>query len=296
MTDPPFEGIVASLVAMLKRKPYIYNIRDLYPEMALGGSIIRPGIAARIWEKLHRWALCRASRVIVLGADMRQRIVDKGIQPQRVTIVRDGADIPPVGSPRPALDSNVIRAIRGNFQFVLLHAGNLGFYGAWDTLLASARELARENIGLVFVGDGAQRPRLQAAAKQLANVRFLPFFPGDKIPSVLAAADAHIVTIKRGLEGVVAPSKMYGILAAGKPILALAPAETDVAQVAGEAGCGISVDPDCPEDLSRAIRALAADSQRIRDMGEAAQRIAPRYDRVNELRKFFEIVEGSHGP
>jgi putative colanic acid biosynthesis glycosyltransferase WcaI len=296
MTDPPFEGIVASLVAMLKRKPYIYNIRDLYPEMALGGSIIRPGIAARIWEKLHRWALCRASRVIVLGADMRQRIVDKGIQPQRVTIVRDGADIPPVGSPRPALDSNVIRAIRGNFQFVLLHAGNLGFYGAWDTLLASARELARENIGLVFVGDGAQRPRLQAAAKQLANVRFLPFFPGDKIPSVLAAADAHIVTIKRGLEGVVAPSKMYGILAAGKPILALAPAETDVAQVAGEAGCGISVDPDRPEDLSRAIRALAADSQRIRDMGEAAQRIAPRYDRVNELRKFVEIVEGSHGP
>jgi glycosyltransferase involved in cell wall biosynthesis len=80
---------------------------------------------------------------------------------------------------------------------VLLHTGNLGFYGAWETLLAAARELESDNVGLVFVGDGAQRGRLQAAATGSTNVRFLPFFPASKIASVLAAGDAHVVTIKR---------------------------------------------------------------------------------------------------
>src|SRR5213078_3540639 len=77
MTDPPFQGIVGAIVALLKRKPYVYNIRDLYPDMAVGGSIVRPGMLSRFWERLHRWALRRASRVIVLGEDMRARIIAK---------------------------------------------------------------------------------------------------------------------------------------------------------------------------------------------------------------------------
>ena len=86
MNDPPFQGIVGAIVAMLKRKPYVYNIRDMYPDMAVGGSIVEPGRLARIWEKLHRWALRRATRVIVLGEDMRARIVAKGLDPARVLI------------------------------------------------------------------------------------------------------------------------------------------------------------------------------------------------------------------
>src|SRR6266436_10255760 len=79
MTDPPFEGIVGAIVAVLKGKPYIYNIRDLYPDMATGGEIVEPGFLSRIWEVLHRWALRHAARVIVLGEDMRARIAAKGI-------------------------------------------------------------------------------------------------------------------------------------------------------------------------------------------------------------------------
>ena len=169
MTDPPFEGIVGAFVALLKRKPYIYNIRDLYPDMALGGSIVPPGLLARFWEKLHRWALRRATRVVVLGDDMRNRILAKGVEAERVVVVRDGAELPPQGS-TPSFDPQVIQAIRGNSQFVLLHAGNLGFYGAWDTLLTAARELAQDGISMVFVGDGAQRERLQAAAAGLPAI------------------------------------------------------------------------------------------------------------------------------
>ena len=208
MTDPPFQGIVGAIVALLKRQPYAYNIRDMYPDMAVGGSIVEPGILARIWEKLHRSALRRATCVIVLGEDMRARIVAKGVDPARVLIVRDGTEILPPNTPLPLPDPEVVRAIRGSSSFVLVHAGNLGFYGAWNTLVTAARNLRNEGVGLVFVGDGTQRAQIEATAVDSRNVRFLDFFPASKIPSVLAAADAHVITVKRGLEGVVVPSKM----------------------------------------------------------------------------------------
>ncbi|HEY2459182.1 MAG TPA: glycosyltransferase family 4 protein [Candidatus Acidoferrum sp.] len=291
MTDPPFEGIVGAFVAMLKGKPYVYNIRDMYPDMAVGGSIVAPGTLARVWEKLHRWALRRATRVIVLGDDMRARIVGKGVAAERVVIVRDGAEIPAMDTPAPVLDAEVTRAIRGDFRFVLLHAGNLGFYGAWDTLLTAAKELAGDGVGFVFVGDGAQRARMQSVANGTANVRFLPFFPGSKIPSVLASADAHIITVKRGLEGVVVPSKMYGILAAGRPIVTVAPKETDAASLGERQGFGVFADPDKPEELVLAVRGLLRDPGRLVEMGANARAAASEYGRVNELNKFVKIIQ-----
>jgi len=296
MTDPPFEGILGALLAVLKRKPYFYNIRDMYPDMAVGGSIVAPGLLARVWEKLHRWALQRATKVIVLGEDMRNRIIAKGVRADHIEIVRDGTEIVSASAPatqqfpHTKLDEEVIRSIRGDFKFVLLHAGNIGFYGAWETLIAAAQKLTGDGIGLVFVGEGAQRAQLEAAANGASNVRFLPFFPGNKIPSVLAAADAHLITIKRGLEGVVVPSKMYGILAAGRPIVAVAPGETDAVALGEKLGFSVGADPDDPEQAAKVVRELAADPGRIARMREAALAAAPGYDRVKELEKFVQIV------
>lgn len=295
MTDPPFAGIVGALVALLLGKPYVYNIRDMYPDMAVGGSIVKPGLLTRVWERWHRWALRRATRVVVLGEDMKARIVGKGVAAGRVAVVRDGAEVPRAGF-RPAVDEQVVRAIRGDAPFVLLHAGNLGFYGAWDTLLAAARELGDEGISLVFVGDGAERARLEAAAGDLPNVRFLDFFAAAQIPSVLAAADAHIITVRRGLEGVVVPSKMYGILAAGKPILAVAPRETDVRAIGEERGFSLGSEPDNCAELVGLVRQLVHDQETLRNMGKAALAAAPDYDRVKELEKFLQIIEEAARP
>jgi colanic acid biosynthesis glycosyl transferase WcaI len=290
MTDPPFQGIVGAFVALLKGRPYVYNIRDLYPDMAVGGSLVPPGVLTRIWEGMHRWALKRASCVIVLGDDMRARIISKGVGAARVVVVRDGAEIPLQGAPEPPIDQEVVNAIRGDAQFVLVHAGNLGFYGAWDTLLRAAGELAKDGVRLVFVGDGAQREQIAARAAGLANVVFLPFFPRGKIPSVLAAADAHVITIKRGLEGVVVPSKLYGILVAGKPIVAVAPPETDVASLGVAQGFAVSCDPDQPQEMVRAVQGLLAERLRVVAMGAAARRAAPNFDRGGEAGKFEQIL------
>jgi colanic acid biosynthesis glycosyl transferase WcaI len=295
MTDPPFQGIVGAFVALLKRKPYVYNIRDMYPDMAVGGSIVAPGLLPRIWEQLHCWALRRATRVIVLGDDMRARIVAKGIPSERISTVRDGTELPPNDAPVPpaSVDPDVVRAIRAGFKFVLLHAGNLGFYGAWSTLLSAARELASDGVSLVFVGDGAQRAQLESEAAGASNIRFLPFFPASKIPSVLAAGDLHVITVKRGLEGVVVPSKLYGILAAGRPILVVASRETDAASLGIRSGFGVSADPDKPEEMVAAVRTLLQDPDRLQSMAAAARSAARDYDRVNEIIHFMTTIEES---
>ena len=294
MTDPPFSGIIGAIVAMLNHKQYFYNIRDMYPDMAVGGSIVKPGMLTRVWERLHRWALRRATKVIVLGDDMRARILAKGVRAERIEIVRDGAEIGPVDAPQPPLDPEVLQAIRGNFRFVLLHAGNLGFYGAWSTLVSAAKQLVDDGIGFVFVGEGAQRAEIEALADGARNIRFLPFFPANKISSVLAAADAHLITVKRGLEGVVVPSKMYGILAAGKPIIAVAPRETDAVALGEELGFSLGADPDRPEEVASVIRALANAPERLAKMASAARKAAPAYDRAKELRRFRRIVTGQY--
>lgn len=291
MTDPPFQGILGAFVAMLKGKPLVYNIRDLYPDMAVGGSIVGPGWLVRFWERVHRWGLRRAAKVIVLGEDMRARIIGKGIEPSRVAVIRDGADLLPPGAPKPVPDPEVVRAIRGNFSFVLLHAGNLGFYGAWSTLITAARKLANQGVGMIFVGDGAQRAEIQSAAQGASNIRFLDYFPASKIPSVLEAPDAHLVTVKRGLEGVVVPSKMYGILAAGKPIVAVAPKETDVVSLGRAQGFAVAADPDQPAELVDVIEEMLSDMNKLRTMGDAARAAARAYDKVAELQKFTKIID-----
>ena len=108
---------------------------------------------------------------------------------------------------------------------------------------------------------------------------------------MLAAGDAHVITIKRGLEGVVVPSKMYGILAAGRPIVALAPQQTDAASLGARYGFGVAADPDNPAELVAIVRALLGDPQRLAEMGTAARTAASRYTREDEALKFQQILE-----
>jgi colanic acid biosynthesis glycosyl transferase WcaI len=289
MTDPPVAGIAGAFIARISARPFVYNIRDLYPDMAVGGDIVRASNWVTRWENLHRRALKRAARVIVLGDDMRDRILAKGVAPERVVVVRDGTATPPAHMPDRS--DPIVQEIRHGFPFVVLHAGNLGFYGAWDTLLEAAKILRNENIGFVFIGDGANRAALESAARDAINVKFAPFRPVDEVAHVMMAGDLHIVTVKRGLEGVVVPSKLYSTLAAGRPILAVAPPESDAARIVVESGCGVAADPDDPVAVAAAIRELRAQPARLAEMGRRARETAAKYARVDELNRFVAIVE-----
>ncbi len=288
MTDPPIEGIAGAMVARLSGRPFVYNIRDMYPDMAVGGSIVAPGSLTARWDMMHRWALRNAARVIVLGEDMRDRIVAKGVDPGRVVISRDGITIPEI---LPPPDNPVAREIRGDFRFTLVHAGNLGFYGAWQTLISAVRMLEKEGVGLVFIGEGAMKQQVEAMAEGCRAVRFLPSRPASEVPLVLSSGDMHVVTVKRGLEGVVVPSKLYPTLAAGRPVLGVAPDECDVVRIIRKSGCGVAANPDDPNNVVEALRRVLHDSEHIRNMGLRAREISFSYDRLKQLRIFAEAIE-----
>jgi colanic acid biosynthesis glycosyl transferase WcaI len=296
MTDPPVLGILGAFVARLARRPFVYYIQDLYPEMAVGGDIVGPGVWIERWEKMHRRALKQAARVIVIGEDMRDRILGKGVSPERVEVVRSGAS--PAGAapdPEDPAAKEIVREIRCGFPFVVLHAGNLGFYGAWETLLKAAEILRNENTGLVFIGDGANRAMLEAAAAQSPNVRFMPYRRIEQLPHVMTAGDLHVITVRRGLEGVVVPSKLYSTLSAGRPILVVAAAGSDAARIVAEFGCGLTVDPDDPSAVAAAIGGLRSDPSRLAGMGVRAREAAAKYARVHELERLVEIMEEAVG-
>jgi colanic acid biosynthesis glycosyl transferase WcaI len=288
MTDPPIEGIVGAAIAKFLGRPFVYNIRDLYPDMAIAGKILRPGVWTDAWEDSHRRALRQAARVVVLGEDMRERIMEKGVDVARITVVRDAA---PLLEHLPQFDPAIVREIREGFRFVIIHAGNIGFSGAWLTLIRAAQLLEPENIGLVFIGEGAMKKQVEQAAQSCRNIRFSPFRPASELPAIMAAGDLHVVTIKRGLEGVVVPSKMYNIIAHGRPILAVATERAEVARLAQQHHCGIVADPDDPTDVARAVRSVLKTSECLPEMSRHARRLAQTFDRSTELRKFVNLIE-----
>jgi colanic acid biosynthesis glycosyl transferase WcaI len=292
MTDPPIAGIAGAFVARRLGRPFVYNIQDLYPDMALGGDIVRPAKWVRLWERMHRRALKQAARVIVIGDDMRDRVLAKGVAPERVVVVRNGPLLP-VTSPDPNSPAvqKIVQEIRCGFSFVVVHAGNLGFYGAWDTLIKAAELLRNESAGLVFIGDGANGAALRASAANSPNVRVLPFRPVEQVPHVMMAGDVHVVTVRRGLEGIVVPSKLYSILAAGRPVLAVTAPSGDAARIVAESGCGLTADPDDPAAVAAAIRHLRSDPAGLAEMGRRARESASKYARVKELERFVGIIE-----
>ncbi len=288
MTDPPIVSVSASLLAAIRGIPFVYHVQDLHPDMAIATGMISPGYLTRAWESVHRRALQSATRVVVLGEDMRERVVGKGVQPEKVRVVRTGAPIPKSLPPR---DHPITREIRQGSSFVLLYAGNLGFAGAWDTVLAAAKELEADDVGLVFVGDGAQGERLRKQATTLRNVRFLPFRPAHEVQHVLQAGDLCLVSVGRGLEGLVVPSKLYPILGAGRPVLAVAPEKSDVARIVRRTRCGWVAEPDDPRAVTVAVREAMSDPAKLAVRGRRARAASAKFDRNRLLGQLVQEVE-----
>jgi colanic acid biosynthesis glycosyl transferase WcaI len=174
---------------------------------------------------------------------------------------------------------------------VVMYAGNVGFSQSLDLLLDAADALAHEP-DLVFVinGGGAARPDLERRAAGAPNVRFVDMQPKDRLPEVLAAADIHVVPLRRGLARSSVPSKMYSILAAGRPIVASVDAGTEVASVVERAGAGIAVPPDDAEALTKAIARLVADADEARRMGAAGRASVERWASPAVIAEQYEAL------
>lgn len=279
MSPPLTLGLAGAAVARVRRAPFVFNIQDVFPDVAveLGVLTDRRVIAAATW--LERVSYQAADAVTVLSDDLRDNLVDKlrgrrrGAA-EKVRVIPNFVDTERI---RPGERDNAYRRELGigADQTVVLYAGNVGFSQSFDLLVGSARRLheeGRDDVVVVINGGGAARADVEAAAAGLPNVRFAGMQPKDRLAEVLAAGDLHVVPLKRGLAKASVPSKLYSILAAGRPVLASVDPGTEVARTVELAGAGVAVGPDDPAAFHAALLGLVADADGRRAMGESGRR------------------------
>lgn len=296
LTDPPIIGLAAFVLSVRHGAPLVMSYRDIFPEV---GELLED-FHSNIVSSALRWINCflvrRAARVVALGATMRQRlIVTKGAAPENTIVIPDWADCDCIV---PATRNNEFAQKHGlACKFVVLHSGNIGLSQGLDHVVRSAALLRdRTDIQFVFVGDGVKRSQLEALSKELEleNVTFIPYQPKSDLTLSFAAADIFIVSLKKGLSGFIVPSKVYGILAAGRPFVAAVEADSEVATIIDQFKCGITAAPEDPQDIAKQILLLYNDPILREHMGGRARIAGMAFDRRQQVlayhRMFSEVV------
>jgi colanic acid biosynthesis glycosyl transferase WcaI len=251
MTDPPVIGDVALFAARRFGAPLVVVSQDVFPETAIALRRATNPFVVGLLRAAIRFYLRRADRIVAIGETMRTRLVAKGAHPDRVSVIPNWVDTE-VLVPQPR--DNAWRERHGlGDSFVVMHSGNVGQAQDLDTLVRASTLV--DGVRVVIVGEGSRKDELVELADKLeAPVTFLPFQSRDELPFSLSAADIHVVGLAPGLAGYVVPSRLYGILAVGRPVIAAAEAESETAQLVASVGCGVVVPPGDPEALAAALR------------------------------------------
>ncbi len=256
-----FSGLAATVIGRLKGAPFIYNVQDLYPETPVQSGQISNKLVISALEKLEHFMYAQASHVSVIAPTFRDNLLRKQVPPHKVATIPNFVDVDFI-RPHPK-DNAFSRAHALADKFVVSHAGNLGYVYDLDALLDVAQLVGFEpEIQFLIVGDGVERARLQARAQTLGlhNVRFLPFQPRDQLPLLRATSDVQLALYRSGSARFSMPSKVYEIMASGRPVLASADADSDLWRLVSGTGCGLCVEPHQPEALAAALLRLYRDA------------------------------------
>jgi putative colanic acid biosynthesis glycosyltransferase WcaI len=255
MTDPPVVADIALVVARRYRVPLVVISQDVFPEIAVQLKRLENPLLMGLLRALVSIYLRRADRIVAIGETMRRRLEAKGARPERMHVIPNWVDtkrLEPLGKNTPWAAERGFRD-----KFVVMHSGNVGHAQDLDSLVRAATFLRDlDDLVIAIIGTGARHAELVALAErlQIEQIVFLYYQNRNLLPQSLSAADVHVVGLAPGLAGYVVPSRLYGILAVGRPVIAAADRESETAQVVESIGCGIVVPPGRPELLARAIR------------------------------------------
>lgn len=292
LTDPPIVSLSAIAAARLTGARFVFLCQDVFPEVARLLEDFQNRRVEALLTRIGRFTVRRADRIVVLGETMKRRLVEtKGAAIDKIRVIHNWADAEAIQPG--AKDNAFAREHRLVNKFVVMHSGNVGLSQDVDGLLDVAERLrGLENVVFAIVGEGARKRFLQeeAARRGLTNVRFFPYQPKARLIDSFATADVFIVSLKRGLAGFIVPSKLYGILMAGRPYIAAIEADSEAAQIAREHDCGIVVEPGNGEQMALAIRALQADAAKRQRMAANARRAGLVYDRPRAVEAYRDVL------
>ncbi|HEY7345634.1 MAG TPA: glycosyltransferase family 4 protein [Gaiella sp.] len=270
MTDPPIVGDVGLVVARRFGVPLLVISQDVFPEIAERLKRLEHPLVLGVLRQLVALYLRRADRVVAIGDTMKRRLEQKGAPADRVTVIPNWVDTSEL-EPQPR--HNVWSAEQGvDDAFVVMHSGNVGHAQDLDTLVRAAtflRDLDR--LRILVVGFGARYGELTDLAERLEvtdTIRFLGYQPRERLSLSLSSADLHYVGLARGLAGYVVPSRLYGILAVGRPVLVSADADSETVRLVQDVGCGVVLPPGRPELVAGVIRDIVEGRLSLEGMGE----------------------------
>ena len=275
MTDPPVIGDVGLVLARRFRVPFVVISQDVFPEIAIElGRLENPLVIGLLRRTIQAY-LKRADRIVAIGTTMQERLEGKGVDPGRLRVIPNWVDtskIVPAGK-----DNDWARANRLVDRFVVMHSGNIGHAQDLETLIRAGTFLRDlDDLSIVIIGAGARQQDLRRSANVLEvdNVLFLGYQEEDLLAQSLSAADVHFVGLSLGLAGYVVPSRLYGILAAGRPVLAAVEEASETAGVVRAADCGVVLPPGRPDRLAALIRAAHDGELDLEGMGARARTYA----------------------
>jgi glycosyltransferase involved in cell wall biosynthesis len=276
-TDPPLISLVVSRAAAVRGAMLVNWLQDLFPEVA---SVLTPGLIPPALERLlvaaRNNSLRRAAMNVVLSDRMRTRVLAAGVEAPRVRVIPNWAD--PIGvAPLPTTSSATRERLGLQGRFVIGYSGNLGRAHEFGTLIAAARLLRSDpQFAFLITGGGAKAEALRESvrAEGLTNFFFQGYQPAELLGDSLAAADVHFVSLLPDLEGLIVPSKIYGVLAAGRPTLFVGDVCGDLARLVTLEGCGVATPVGDGEKLAAELNALRASPERLVSMGVKARKLA----------------------
>jgi len=275
VTNPPFAPILVYLCGWLRGWKFSVLLHDIYPDglVALGTLSVHSW-TARIWTRLNRQAFAAADTVITLGRDMRRLCEQRYAVPAaRLAVIPNWSPIPAGGGGAPE-ESALWRKLNLRDEFVVQYSGNMGLWHDIDVIVEAAKLVReRRDIRFLLIGDGRRREAAEEQCRRegLANVTWLPFQPAERLEDSLSCCHVALISQRAELEGVAVPSKLYGILASARAVLAHVPPACEVAEVVREERCGVVVPAaERADALAAAIVELAADRPRVVEMGRRA--------------------------
>ena len=288
--SPPLTlGLTGWAVARRRKAPLIFNIQDVYPDVAIELDVLTHPILVRVARRLERFCYDRADAVTVLSDELRDNVADKIGRAHKVHVIPNFVDVERI-SPGPR-DNSYREEFGLQGKKVVMYAGNVGLSQSLDLLIHAASALTDEK-DLVFVinGQGAARRDLERRAGGLPNIRFVDMQPEPRLPEVLAAADVHVVALKAGLARSSVPSKTYSILAAGRPIIASVDIGSEIAHVVESAGAGVAVPPEDAEAFTKAVRSLVDAPEDGRRMGASGRTFVERWASPAAIAEAYESL------
>ncbi|MBO9712660.1 glycosyltransferase family 4 protein [Sphingomonas sp.] len=289
-TDPPLVSVPAALVAWIKGARLVNWLQDLYPEVAAAMGIRwADGAGGALVAGLRDWSLRRAAANVAVGELMAERVTSRGVPGASIAVIQNWSgdtDIAPL-----VHEANPLRREwgYGPEQFVVAYSGNLGRAHEAETLLdAAARLEGRDDIRFLFVGGGHHLDGVRARAGK--NIAFQPYQPRERLAQSLGAGDVHWLSLREPFEGLIVPSKFFGIAAAGRPVIAVTHQRGEIARLLTAHGCGEVVAPGDGEGLAALIARLAGDRAACARMGRhAREMIEERYGQAQAMARFHGL-------